>query len=396
LGRFDFDTLADRSGIDCMKEVLTTQKVREAGLISFSGAEADFRTAPCVTEAVVQRAMRGNLGYTVPGEDYYSAVINWMKTQRNWEIQKDWIVPTGGTIRSVATAIRLLTQPGEGIIVQPPVYYRYEQAASRLGRQTVYNPLKLVNGRYEMDFAQLEECMASRRCPLMILCNPHNPIAQVWKKEDLEKIAQLANRYDVVVFSDEIFAETVYDGNVTVPYSEIPGAADRAIVATSVGKAFSLTGLNFANIIIPNDTLRRRFARQRNADHYGSMEPLTHAAVMGGYTKEGAAWIGEMNQYVRGNSRYIIDFLKEHLPQVNTVEPEGAFVLWIDWNGLGLPKHELTEFLTEEALLLTDPGEEYGPGGEGWTRMCIASPREMIEKAMESLLSAAKKRGFAK
>lgn len=393
--KFDFDTLAEREGVGCMKLLETPGAVRKAGLISFAGAEADFKTAPAIIDGIVRRAQGGFLGYTVPDEAYFSAICHWMKKERRWQVEPEWIVPTGGTIRSVAAAIRMTTQPGEGIIVQPPVYYRYKQAADRIGRKTIYNPLKMVGGRYEMDFENLEHCMEDSKNRLMILCNPHNPIGQVWSPDHLAKVARLARRYGVTVFSDEIFAETVYNGHIVQPYSEAPDAWEHAIVSTSLGKAFSLTGVNYANLIIPDKTLREAFIAQRNADHYGSIEPLIHAALLSAYTNEGAQWVKEMNDYVLENIRLVRRFFSEHLPQVRAFESEGAFVLWIDWRGLGLTAESLHVFLEEQALFLTDRGEEYGPGGEGFTRMNMASPHAEVQKALNSLLSAARIRGFA-
>ena len=238
--------------------------------------------------------------------------------------------------------------------------------------------------------------MANPNNRLMILCNPHNPIGQVWRPEDLAKVARLARQYQVTVFSDEIFAETVYNGHWTQPYSEAPDAWEHAIVSTSLGKAFSLTGVNFANLIIPNRGLREAFIAQRNADHYGSIEPLAHAAMMAAYTDEGARWVRAMNDYVLDNIRLVRGFFNQHLPQVSAFESEGAFILWIDWRGLGLPQDELHVFLEEQALFLTDRGEEYGPGGEGFTRMNMASPRAEVKKVLDRLLRAAKQRGFAR
>ncbi|MDD3194093.1 MAG: aminotransferase class I/II-fold pyridoxal phosphate-dependent enzyme [Oscillospiraceae bacterium] len=392
--RFDFDTLADRANIGCMKFLETPQAVRAAGLISFAGAEADFKTAPAIMEGMIRRARGGFLGYTVPDEAYRFTVCSWMKRERGWQVEPEWIVPTGGTIRSVATALRMTTEPGEGMIVQPPVYFRYKQAADRIGRKTVYNPLKRINGRYEMDFGDLERCMENPKNRLMVLCNPHNPIGQVWGPSDLAKVARLARQYGVTVFSDEIFAETVYNGHQVQPYSEAADATEHAMVSTSLGKAFSLTGVNFANLIIPDRELRERFIAQRNGDHYGSIEPMAHAAMMAAYTNEGAAWLHAMNGYVLENIQLVRNFLAAHLPRVSAFESEGAFILWIDWHGLGLPERQLHAFLEEEALFLTDRGEEYGPGGAGFTRMNMASPKAEIQKALDRLLATAKKRGL--
>ena len=198
------------------------------------------------------------------------------------------------------------------------------------------------------------------------------------------------------MFSDEIFAETVYNDHVVQPYSEAPDAWEHAIVSTSLGKAFSLTGVNFANLIIPNRELRESFIVQGNADHYGSIEPMSYAAMLSAYTDEGARWVQAMNGYVPDNIRLVRCFLEKYLPQVHAFESEGAFVLWIDWRGLGLSQSELHAFLEEQALFLTDCGEEYGPRGEGFTRMNLATPCAEVKKALEYLLSAAKENGFAR
>lgn len=266
----------------------------------------------------------------------------------------------GAPSGSVAAAIRMTTQLGEGIIVQPPVYYRYAQAADRIGRKTIYNPLKMVGGRYEMDFENLEHCMEDSKNRLMILCNPHNPIGQVWSPDHLAKVARLARRYGVTVFSDEIFLpKQCITGILSSHIAKRQTPGNMRLFPLLLGKAFSLTGVNYANLIIPDKTLREAFIAQRNADHYGSIEPLIHAALLSAYTNEGARWVKEMNDYVLENIRLVRRFFSEHLPQVRAFESEGAFVLWIDWRGLGLTAESLHVFLEEQALFLTDRGEEY-------------------------------------
>jgi len=338
----------------------------------------------------------GLMGYTLRDEAYLSAVQWWMKTQRGIEIDQMWVVPTQGTIFSVATAIRLVTAPGEGIIVQPPIYSRYEQAATRLGRKTVYNRLKETDGAYTIDFEDLERLMADGSNKLLVICNPHNPIGKVWGREDLERIAELTNRYGITVFSDEIFGDITFDGHTCVPYCSVDGAARHAITSTSLGKAFNFTGVNHANMIIPDETLRKAFIRQRNADHYGSIDPVTYAAVRGAYCEEGARWDRAMVAYVAKNIRYIREFFGQHLPQVRISPPEGSFVIWIDWRALGLNDEELKHFLEDEAMFGVDPGVHYCHDQEGFTRMSVATARDELRKALNMLLKAAQTRGFAK
>lgn len=391
---YQFDLLV-RRGPESMRRATSPAEIRTAGVLSYNGAEMEFPTAPSIIESLSQCVQGGLLCYTLCNDRYRQAVRWWMETQRGFPIEEEWIVPTHGTIFSVATAIRMTTNPGEGIIVQPPVYNRFEQAATRLGRRTVYNRLLVENGHYRMDFAGLERLMADGGNKLFILCNPHNPIGKVWPAADLERIAALAAQYGVTVFSDEIFAEVVFGGQSCLSYATIPGAAPHAITATSLGKTFNFTGVNHANIIIPNEDLRQRFIQQRNADHYGSLDPLIHAAVLGAYSPEGARWKDAMVEYVGENIRLTRAFFAENLPEVHLSALEGGYVAWLDWRGLGMGDEELQDFLIKEAFLELDPGAHYG-SPPGFARMSIAVPRQELRKSLHLLREAAVKRGFAK
>lgn len=391
---YDFETLVRRSGIGNLKDAILADVIREKGLISFAAAEMDFKTAPSLIEAVVNRAETGLLGFTLKEESYLSSVAWWMAAARNWTIDTSWVVPALGTIFSVATAIRLKTVEGEGVIIQPPVYNRYEQAAKRLRRKVVYNPLVLDEGQYKIDFHHLEACMAEESNKVLVICNPHNPIAKVWPENDLKSIAYLAKKYKVTVFSDEIFAEITFDGNHTVPYVTVPEAEQYGIVSTSLGKAFNLTGVNHANIIIPNKDLREAFIEQRNADHFGSIDPLVHAAVCGAYSKEGLDWLKAMCAYVDQNIKYLKEYIDLHLCPVKIMPVEGSFVVWLDLRGLGLCDADLMYFLREEAFLSVNPGRDFGENGNGFVRMNVATPRLEIEKAIKFLTAAMRKRGF--
>lgn len=392
--KFDFDTLVDRSDSGNMKLIITPECIRAIGGITYSGAEMDFKTAPVIMEALKNKALGGLYGYTLCDDNYLAAVVAWMDRQRNWQVASDWIVPTYGTIQSLSTAVRAFTRPGDGIIIQPPVYQQYRKVIELNGRVVARNPLRYDRGTYSMDFAGLEKLMAEESARMMVVCNPHNPIARVWPRQDLEQVAELAQRYGVLVFSDEIFAEVVFPDREAAPFSAIANAADNCIVSTSLGKAFSFTGFSHANMVIPNERIRLAFRQQRDIDHYGSIDPFVYAALSVAY-REGGEWVDEMVMYVRENARLIRAFFADHLPQVIVVEPEGTFVLWIDWRSLGLDEDALDDFLINEAYLHLDRGSQYGAEGAGFTRMNIASPRAEIKKSLERLLLAAQHRGFA-
>lgn len=381
---YDFDhPQGGRENVGNMKTHTTPEALRRQNITSFAAAEMDFKTAPSVIEAVRQAAERGIYGFTIPTAEYLGAVRWWHREMRGWEIEDEWIVPTLGTIFSVAEAIRLTTTERERMIVQTPVYYRYEQAADRQGRETVHNPLKIVNGRYEMDFEDLERKMADPANKLLVLCNAHNPVGRVWPEADLRRVGALSEKYGVVVLSDEIFGEMTFDGHTAVPYASLPEGRRYAITVTGLGKAFNFTGVNHAHAIIPDPALRERFIRQKYADHYGSLGPFEYAAVLGAYSPEGKAWFEAVQEYIRQNGRFVTEYLAQHIPRARVFPIEGTSVCWIDWSFLNQRGQALHDFLRTEALLEVEAGDVYGEGCAAMTRMNLSSSREQIAGALE-------------
>ena len=389
---FDFTIVGDRRNVGNMKTCTTPDFLREKHITSFAAAEMDFPTAPSVIAAVKTMAERGIYGFTIPTPEYRNAVKWWHREMREWQIEDDWIVPVLGTIFSVATAIRMTTEKGQGIIVQTPVYYRYEQAASRLERRTVYNPLKIVNGRYQMDFDDLEEKMRQPDNRLLVLCNAHNPVARVWTEDELRQVARLSRKYGIIVLSDEIFGEMTFGGRRAVPYASIEEGRENAITVTSLGKAFNFTGVNHANAIIPDPQLRERYEKQRYADHYGSMGPFEYASVLGAYCPEGRQWFEAARSYIEENGKFVEVFLQDRLPQAHLFPIEGTTLCWIDWSFLGIEGEELGDFLLHEALFEVETGDVYGEGCAAMTRMNLSSPRKQITEALERVAAAVAKR----
>lgn len=380
--KYNFDELVDRHNIGNMKEAVTNPEILTRGIPNFSAAEMDFKTAPSIIASVKNIADRGIFGFTLPDERYCNAVGWWMKTMRKWEIEPEWIVPTLGTIYSIATAIRMTTRPGEAIIVQSPVYYRYEQAATRLKRKTVHNPLKIINGNYYMDFEDLEDKMKDENTRLFVLCNAHNPIGRVWNEDELKKIVELSNKYNVVVVSDEIFGEMTYGDRRVVPYASIREGQQNAITITSLGKAFNFTGVNHANVLIPNQELRERYIEQKYSDHYGSVGPFEYASIIGAYNEDGRAWFEEAKAYMEENVKLLHRFIREEIPEAHVFPTEGTSVCWVDWSALGLKGAELEQFFLNEALLQIESGEIYGPESAAMTRINISCPRRYLLEAL--------------
>ncbi len=377
---YDFETPVRRRPSN-MKYALTDPAVLRAGNESFDGAEPDFKTAPAIERAVIALAKNGLYGFTILDKVYQDAVCWWMKNSRNVEISPEWIVPTLGVIHAVATAIRLFTQEGEGIVVLSPVYNRFSQAATRLLRTTTTCDLKIEKGRYEIDFAALEDALRIETNKLLVICNPQNPIGRIWTMDELSRIAALAEKYGVAIFSDEIFADNTYGGRTCPCFLDVPGA--KAIVATSLGKSFHFTGVNHANILIADDALRARFIDRRTRDHFGSIDPLVYESVVAAYTPEGLDWLRAANAYTQENIALLKAFFARRLPDVPVYGGEGAYLLWMDWRRMFASETALLDFLFHKAYFHLDAGSHYG--AERFTRMCVASPRWSIEKALNTL-----------
>lgn len=382
--KYHFDQLAVRETFANMKLIETPSQVIAQDGITFCGAEMDFPTAPAIIDALTRRAQNGLYGYTLADEPYLSSIQNWMQRRRQWNIEKQWIIPTNGTLHGIGTFIKAFTNAGDGVIIQPPVYMLYERVITSNQRTIVRNPLINEHNSYRMDLEQLEQLMAVESNKVMIICNPHNPVSKVWNKEQLTALVKLANRYNVMLISDEIFAEIVFNEHYATPLLQIEGAEDCSVVFTSLGKSFNFTGFSHANVIIASELLREKFLEQRKADHYGSLNPFIREAVIAAYN-EGEAWFDAMLQYVQQNIRIFHEFFDMYYPEVSISPMEGTYLAWVNWNVLGLNNAELERFLLEEAALDVDQGWHFGENGSGYTRINLATPREQLVKALERL-----------
>lgn len=393
-----FETRADRSLTANLNDLLTPDAVRRAGVVNYWGAEFDFRTCPAFCEGVMECARRASFGFTVQDDRYNGRVMWWMENMRGWKIAPDWILPTHGTIYALATALRLCVGAGEHAVTITPGYNRYRQAAERMGMEMREVSLQYLDAgtekaRYALDFDALEAAMGAPGAKLLVLCNPNNPTGTVFGRAELERIAALSQRYGVAVFSDEIFAEVTMDDAISVlPYAQVAGEEALAITCTSLGKCMSLTGVNHANVIIPNAELREAYRRRRDADHYGSIDPMLYAGLCSAYSPAGRDFVEAMRLVVRKNAARMIEAL-EALPGVHVIRPEGSFVIWADFSGLGLEDAELDRFLNEEALLFGGKGGEFG-AEDGFRRYSIAVPPSELTKSLELFRCAAIRRGF--
>lgn len=391
--RFDFDKLVDRTGTGSLKGEMTPQAVRDAGLVSYWGAEFDFPTCPAFSEGVKACAERGLYPFTRQSAEYNERVCWWLREMRDWAADPEWIVPTHGTIFALATAIRLFVGPGERMVTVSPTYNRYQQAADRLGRGTAVSRMEYdpETGTYAIDWPGLEAQLTRKENTLLALCNPNNPTGRTFSEEELGRIDALSRKYQVPVFCDEIFAEVLLEGETIPPMGKIGGPDSLTITCTSLGKCMSLTGVNHANVLIPNPALRERYIRQKYADHYGSIDPMLYAGLIRAYTRDGKDYVLALREVIRENRRIFVERLGRLLPQAKVVPARAAYLAWVDYSGLGLSGGALAHLL-DRALFTGDPGPEYGAPDQFY-RYSIAAPTWAVRRSFDYMERVLKEEG---
>ncbi|MCI8537812.1 MAG: pyridoxal phosphate-dependent aminotransferase [Oscillospiraceae bacterium] len=392
---YDFSTWHRRVGIGAEKwDAIERAGITDPDVIPFSVADMEWETAPEIQQELAEKALYGCYGYTVANEDYQRAVQRWMRVRHNWDIDLDWMVQSYGVVPAIGAAIQAFTRPGDGILIQPPVYPPFRNVPASLGREVVANPLRLTGGRYEMDFDGLEAKAARPNVKMLVLCSPHNPVGRVWTRPELERVAEICLRHGVLVFSDEIHFDFVHAGHSHTVYASLSEACrDNCIIGTAASKTFSLAGLSTSNIIIPNPKLRKAYASMQLTTSGFFNNYFGLAATKTAY-ELGESWLEAMLAEVAGNFEYVRSCLREKFPSVWVSDLEGTYLMWADFRSFGLAPRELDEFFSKEALLFLNAGDMFGPGGEGFQRINLACPRRCLETAMDRLDQAAARRGL--
>ena len=387
----DFDTVPNRRGTNCFKYDFAREMGMPEDVLPLWVADMDFPTAPAVLERLHALAEHGIFGYTGVKDAYFSAVHNWYAQRFSWETQRSWLVTTPGVVFAIAIAIRAFTQKGDAILIQQPVYYPFANKVTENDRQLVVNPLVLKNGRYEMDFADMERKIVDYHVKMLLLCSPHNPVGRVWTKEELLRVGEICQKHGVLVVSDEIHADFTYAGHTHRVFASVKSEfADFTITCTAPSKTFNLAGLQNSNIFIPNRQLRHAYKKELSACGCGGTNCMGMAACQAAY-EAGADWLEQLKQYLAGNLAYIRQFLREKLPEIALIEPEGTYLVWMDLRKLGLTEQQQRQLIVQDAKLWLDTGTLFGQGGEGFERINIACPRTTIEQAMQRLEHAVHK-----
>ena len=382
---YDFDKPIHRYGTSSVKFDTVQANGYPADVLPMWVADMDFQAPPCVLEAMHKAVDHGIFGYSFLGDDYFEAVQGWFEGRFDWKVEKDWLLTTPGVVFALSTAIRAATAPGDAVLVQSPVYYPFYMAIEKNGRRVVENPLVYTDGKYSIDFEDLERKVVGEQVKLLILCSPHNPVCRVWTEAELHKIGAICEKYGVRVISDEIHCDFAFPEHPHTPFVKAcPAMAEQTIVCTAPSKTFNLAGLQVSNIFIPGEQLREAFRRELDICSYHAVSRIGAVACAAAY-REGEQWLDACKAYMRGNLDFVRSYLAEHLPQIKLVEPEGTYFAWLDCSGLGLTKEALDELVIQKAKLWLDSGAIFGQAAQQFQRVVLACPRATVERAMAQL-----------
>lgn len=385
-----FDRQIDRQTYPVIKwrQELLEEHFANRDALPFWVADMDFPAPEAVINSLTRRAQHGIYGYEYHTEAYFDALLNWYSERHNWTIDRDHIEFCPGVLNAVAVLINQHTDEGDGIILQPPVFFEFNAVIRSNNRQRVKNPLRLVDGRYEMDFEDLEAKAAIPENKILIICNPHNPVGRVWTADELQRAGDICARHGVLVISDEIHADIVYPPHRFTPIASLSDdLAKNSVTCLSPAKTFNIAGMIDAMTIIPDETRRQQFHDFAHRYQTNKTNVFAITAIETAY-REGGAWLDEMLTYLQGNINFIRTYLAENLPQVRLIEPEGTFLIWLNFDEFGLDAKALEAFLGQEAGLALNSGYWFGREGAGYARMNIACPRSTLEDAFERLKTA--------
>ena len=380
--KFDFDQVIERRGT-CSIKYNPAARGMPDDVLPMWVADMDFASPPCVADALDERVRHGLYGYSKEDSRYFDAVRGWFRRRFGWDVEREWLVITEGVVNAIHIAIRALTEPGDGVVIQQPVYHPFEHAVKNTGRRLLINNLIYDEGRYSIDFDDFENKI--KQAKMFILCSPHNPVGRVWTRDELAKMGDICLRHSVLVISDEIHQDFVYPGHRHLTFEALDRRfADSTITCTAPSKTFNLAGLPLSNIFIKNNGIRSRFIREYTNCGLGQPGIMGITACRAAY-EGGEEWLEELLAYLSGNISLIREFLREKLPKIRLIEPEGTYLLWLDCTELGFSAGELDELVTHKAKLWLNRGDMFGQSGAGFERINIACPRQVVSEGLARL-----------
>lgn len=392
---YDFTSLVDRKEHGAAKwhGMRDLNPAVPDGIIPFSVADMELRNPPEIIDGLKRYLDEVILGYSVSTPAYHEAVCGWMKRRHNWEIQKEWIVECNGVVPALYTAVNAFTEPGDGVIMLTPVYYPFYMAVEKNGRKVVGSELIERDGRYYIDFDDLERKAKEPQNKLVFFCNPHNPVGRVWERDEIERFGKICIENGVQVLADEIHFDLIMPGRKHTVYSTVsPEFADTAIVCTAPSKTFNLAGMQTSNIVIKNKDIKKRFVEALARTGFFSLNTLGYKACEIAYT-QCEKWLDELLVVLDRNRAAVEDYMKANIPQIKVFKLEGTYLQWWDCRGLGIGHKELEQFMINDALLFLDEGYIFGEKGEGFERINLACPTATLVQALDRLRDALKKKG---
>ena len=385
--QYNFDEIIERRGSDCIKYDAMKDFLGIDDVIPMWVADMDFKTPPFIVEALKTRINHEVYAYSIRPKSYFESIKNWLMRRHQWHVETEWMVFSPGVVPAINIAVLAFTHFGDGIIVQPPVYFPFFHAATDHGRKLLYNQLIIRDGRLCMDFENLE-ALAKEGAKMLILSNPHNPAGSVWTKEELTQLATICLKYDILVISDEIHCDLALKPFSHVPLAGISEAFSLNCITTiAPSKTFNLSGLSTSTIIIENKEIRGKFVRTLDSLHIGLGNITGNVASEAAYTF-GDEWLNQLIDYLGANAEFLYEFLENEIPEIKMLKPEATYLVWLDCRKLGLSNEDLNTLFQKEARLGLNPGFMFGPGGDGFMRMNIACPREVLKQACNQLKSA--------
>lgn len=388
--RYDFDNVIDRHGTSAIKIDRLDRVFGRHDLTPLWIADLDFAVCPDITEALRQRFNHPVLGYTEASDGYWQSIIDWNKRRHNFDINREELSFIPGVVKGLAYAVNFFTQPGDGVVIQPPVYTPFHTVVQGNGRRIVANPLIFEDGAYRMDLEHLEKVIKAEKPKLMILCNPHNPIGIQWDGETLAQVAKICRENDVVVVSDEIHGDLMLNGRKHIPFLATGEDAEAVgIMLGAPSKTFNIPGLVSSWMVIKNPELRARYFNWLEVNEFNSPVMISTIGAEAAYTT-GEEWLDQMLAYVEENINFVDSFIAENIPGLKLVRPQASFLVWLDFRNYHLCHNALMELLLDKAHLALNDGEMFGSQGEGFARLNVGAPRSVLAKALQNLSNAIK------
>ena len=386
--KYNFDKIIDRRGSGAIKCDGLEQWYGNSELLPMWVADMDFATPDFIIDAIKARLEHPIFGYTMEPERYRKAIISWIASHHNWQIESDWICYIPGIVKGIAMAMISLLKAGDKVIIQPPVYHPFRNVATHNGFEVVENPLRRTeSGSYEIDFENLE-AVADSRCKMLILANPHNPVGILWSRETLVRLADFCLSRGIIVISDEIHCDMALWGKKHIPFASVSeAAAGCSITFGAPSKTFNIAGIVTSYAIVPNEALREKFFAWMEGNELNHPDIFAPIATIAAF-ENGEPWRKQMIEYVEGNIEFVEQFLSEHIPQIKAVRPEASFLVWLDCRGLGLSHNEVVSLFVDTAKLALNEGAMFGEQGSGFMRLNVGTTRTVLRSALEQLKRA--------